>query len=165
MEANSIAWEIGIGNPYPGKVKKKVLQINSNTRSVKIEFFSWQAERERESRRARWVYYLYVDYTGEGTRKRWLKKLGTIIHLLQYNLLSGEIFWVHQKLFGEREKRTFPMLIWHEVYSNLGLYLLDHNLDDEYYSLDGCFQCIHIEKDCIWKRCIQYNNQRIFTSS
>ena len=58
MEANSIAWEIGIGNPYPGKVKKKVLQINSNTRSVKIEFFSWQAERERERVEGRGLLYI-----------------------------------------------------------------------------------------------------------
>jgi hypothetical protein len=31
-------------------VKKKVLQINSNTRSVKIEFFPGLGEREREEK-------------------------------------------------------------------------------------------------------------------
>jgi hypothetical protein len=51
------------------------------------------------------------------------------------------------------------MLIWHEVYSNLGLYLLDHNLDDQYYLLDVCIRCIQIEKDYIVQLAIkQFEN-------
>jgi hypothetical protein len=157
MEANSIAWEIGIGNPYPGKVKKKVLQINSNTRSVKIEFFLGR-QRERERVEGRGLLFICRLYWGRNENGDW--KSWALSSTCSNTIFSQEKFFRgHQKLFGAREKRTFPMLIWHEVYSNLGLYLLDHNLDDQYYLLDVCIRCIQIEKDYIVQLAIkQFEN-------
>jgi hypothetical protein len=93
MEANSIAWEIGIGNPYPGKVKKKVLQINSNTRSVKIEFFLGR-QRERERVEGRGLLFICRLYWG-GNEKTVIEKVGhyhppaPIQFSLRRNFLGG----------------------------------------------------------------------------